>query len=105
MLDDDGREDCSEYLRQWKNQLIAYPVAATVLFALIRLLVRIEHLYCQIANVDRIAPLESLQRIVAIAFMIVLVTGPIYLYLRRPSKYIQSYVRTMNHEAANGKGQ
>ncbi len=95
MLDENGLEDYSRYLKNWKRQLAAYPIALILPAFLARVLARVESWYCRLASIERFEPLVSIRRVLLAVFLIVLFAGPILLFIRRPSKYIQSYVRTI----------
>lgn len=101
MLDDDGQIDYNEYAKQWKQQLVAYPITVALLFLLLVFLIRIESWLRNIVSIDLSHSFYSVEVAIVLIMMALLVAGPIYLYLRRPSKYVQSYVRTANRKNAN----
>lgn len=103
-LNEEGKEDYSEYLRQWKIQFAMCSISAVLIVVLARVLVLIERFYCSLASIERCMPLVMLRRALMVPLCSILFIGPIWLFIRRPSKYIQSYVHTMGHDDSGDSG-
>lgn len=100
-LDEGGREDYAEYRRRWLRQIVAYPVLLVLPFVVARLLVFAEGVAISSIENASSGPFVTARYVNAALFFVILFAGPPYLYRRRPSKYLENYVRTANGDVVS----